>query len=895
MKRTLALIFALLMIMSAIALVPVSADDTSDAAEWLSDRLGAKLTDSIVLGADPDEYGVDISALEDDGYIIRKIDGVICFFYRTSEGLDRAVRKYAKTVEAGEAIGDVEYHNGYRIKRWTIAGRDISEYTIYFEENWIASARSAANELAARIEEACGVVLEVSNGEPISPYIELRYSNNWGLGNVGHKWYVKNDGDLVIECSNRYEPTSAQIAVRRFLEKEVGWVGLSYGNPDLECADHVDIPSFCEYQETTDFSFFRIYGDSMDRTDRLTNDLPSNSYLNVSIHGLQNNRFGTENLGIDYVYDQPCYLNEEFFEDSLSDIMLYIQFCLDCGQRVGKEISMVDIGQPDNTNWCNCQYCLQMYEEEDSRAAAVLTWANRLSEVLDEDYPGVYYGIMAYNGTNKLPKTVRPNEFLYITYCYDKNCAIHALDGSKCSSGEPVWNDASDRGNVTMSANLLEWLATTPNVYVWYYAMDEGLSSPSYVHNIRDDLRFLANSGVKGVFIEAEDTGFSTGKVAKWLAAELLWDTDMSDLEYDEFYGRVLRALYGDASVLVKQYIDVESSIYAGSDCATCWNWGYGIDPTVSGELWKQNYDRLFEIIEEAIALADSKTIEARLVKLSCECIYKGSLGSYFDAYNAGDDARVAELCQRYSLIDERLSKLGIDMTKPGEIDLPFGSDPAADGMYENDLEVEAWKGAWTTYWYWTGKRPTRSMPQRVADILGVTPETEYTSGDWYYTLDDNGDARITYHTGDATELVIPAELDGHTVTAIGDHALANCRSLTDVTIGIDVGSIEDGAFHVCKALENVNYDGNPDKWAKLSIGDGNEPLIVARLAFGVVSGDLDGDGSVNAQDVLALLRLLVGWTDDGIIPENADFNGDERVNARDIYDMMLAIANGEV
>ena len=40
--------------------------------------------------------------------------------------------------------------------------------------------------------------------------------------------------------------------------------------------------------------------------------------------------------------------------------------------------------------------------------------------------------------------------------------------------------------------------------------------------------------------------------------------------------------------------------------------------------------------------------------------------------------------------------------------------------------------------------------------------EGELTCGDYAYQLLEDGSARITAYTGDATELAVPAELDGH-------------------------------------------------------------------------------------------------------------------------------------
>ena len=113
MKRILTVILSLILLSSFIltlgvsrrpaqnALIRTTSSDAADAAAWLGERLGERLTQRVVIGTDADAYGVDVSSLEDDGYFIRAVDGETALFAKTADGLDRAVRRYAKAIEAG--------------------------------------------------------------------------------------------------------------------------------------------------------------------------------------------------------------------------------------------------------------------------------------------------------------------------------------------------------------------------------------------------------------------------------------------------------------------------------------------------------------------------------------------------------------------------------------------------------------------------------------------------------------------------------------------------------------------------------------------------------------------------------------------------------------------------
>ncbi len=58
----------------------------------------------------------------------------------------------------------------------------------------------------------------------------------------------------------------------------------------------------------------------------------------------------------------------------------------------------------------------------------------------------------------------------------------------------------------------------------------------------------------------------------------------------------------------------------------------------------------------------------------------------------------------------------------------------------------------------------------------------------------------------------------------------SGCSSLTSVTIPRSVASISDFAFDDCNGLKDVYYAGNQAQWNKIKIGDGNEPLLGAKL-----------------------------------------------------------------
>ncbi len=71
-------------------------------------------------------------------------------------------------------------------------------------------------------------------------------------------------------------------------------------------------------------------------------------------------------------------------------------------------------------------------------------------------------------------------------------------------------------------------------------------------------------------------------------------------------------------------------------------------------------------------------------------------------------------------------------------------------------------------------------------------------------------------------ELILPAEIDGKTVTAIADNAFAGLTSVKTVYIPKAVKIIGDKAFSGCSALTNITYQGTTVQWsASVSKGSG--------------------------------------------------------------------------
>ena len=86
-----------------------------------------------------------------------------------------------------------------------------------------------------------------------------------------------------------------------------------------------------------------------------------------------------------------------------------------------------------------------------------------------------------------------------------------------------------------------------------------------------------------------------------------------------------------------------------------------------------------------------------------------------------------------------------------------------------------------------------------------ITAEAaDYSYGDWEYNLLEDGTVEIAGYKGEETELEIPGEIDGKSVTNIRNYAFVGYKNLISITIPKSVQNIGYSAFWCCSKLTSV-------------------------------------------------------------------------------------------
>jgi len=638
-----------------------SSDGYAD-SEWLESRIG-EMPENISIGT-ADSLGINMDNFEDDGYIIRTYCGETLLCGKNEVGLDMAVRAYARAIKYGYEIADKQYHEGRRIEKLTIAGHDISEYTVVYTHTAKPVMRDigltegngeyAAEEFVRLIKYATGVELTMSETIPNTPYISFEATDSLDeFGYTGFSYEVKN-GNIIFRGSGYSGGCSN--AVYYFLEKECGWNNLTFGDSNLLEADEISIPEGLSYNGTTLFNGMYTYGlfhSEYDQEHRIYS-----SYSPVACHGINTHGFITE---VDTAWYNPCYTDEDMMEECTENVMKYVEDKVASGSVIGVTLTYVDIAQPDSQDFCQCKNCRTMVKKEGSESGPVVNFSNVVSEAVNEKHPGLQYLIFAYNLTKQPPKTIRPNELISVTFCLDGNCLNHPIYAGLCRIG--TWKVEQNVTNSVILSWITTWSEICNDLRIWYYTMDGANCQFNTLDVLYDDFMYFKSLGISVLFLESEYYGHGVGRLYHDMAQYMQWNPDITKEEYYKVIQRKVDEYYGPGSYedyMKEANLFRMASLRMGDIC--CWM-GAGVNPDYTDYKYvADNADEVLTYINRMIEEADSYEHEKNGKRYSMMLIYESLPTRYYEALADNDTELMSHLTELYALFCERAVECGFEL-----------------------------------------------------------------------------------------------------------------------------------------------------------------------------------------------------------------------------------------
>jgi len=700
MKRLLSIILTVAFIAltgcSAAAPAPVAESASATASEqFLMDRLGT--SEGFVLGTATDAaaYGIDMTDFRDEGYVIRREGAETLIFGKTEDGLDRGVRYFVKNCK-DDGVINVTYGEGYRVKRITIAGRDISEYVIYLAEGADQCHTIAASELQKYIKLACGVELTVVR-RPTTPMIALEQlmesdPRSDVLGREGFNISVKDNGNLFITGGR---DRGCLYGVYELLEAYIGWRFAVNGDTIdhkvteddfyLYDAEHIDIPAGLVDEQIPSFDYRqgRLYAGNyllwnsdlpiiLRENDRIRGSHAYNGYGygRGACHGFT----AVVNSGyLDDLYDyeliqqfknnsaQPCFTDDDLIDACIAYYSDNIEGRLAAGQEIGKDLVEVDVSMLDNNNFCTCEKCVEYMQLDGSQTGPVLYFCNAITEALTEKYPGLYVSTLIYAMAINPPKVTMPHPALNCSFCYYSSaCSNHDLSGDSCTPATNPLNNIIT--NAHYATALERWCEIAGRVTVWTYPGNWYFNNmcASSIKTLKDDMKYLYDLGIHGIYPCMQDPPYwnTEDALIGYLLDELQWNADITDEEYYDLIEEYFRVFYGaDAAPYLMDYIKWEET----ADLDTCWTFQGWTHPGQRTDFAKvrDDFEYGVALFEKAMSFADTAEQELGILKFSLSLYNTYLIAAHTEKYLNGTETERAEYARVFEYFKENALATG--------------------------------------------------------------------------------------------------------------------------------------------------------------------------------------------------------------------------------------------
>ena len=301
---------------------------------------------------------------------------------------------------------------------------------------------------------------------------------------------------------------------------------------------------------------------------------------------------------------QPCLSDPAVLEKTIAGVRAILE--------KDPDIKIVSVSQNDNQNYCTCEKCRAVDEEEGSHAGTLLRFVNAVAADIAEDYPDVVIDTLAYQYTRKAPKITKPLPNVCIRLCSIECCFSHPLDDPSC----PV--------NAAFCRDILEWNRICDRIYIWDYVTCFPHYIPTFPNFgvLRKNMRFFAEHGVKGMYPEGNYQSVRSGEFGElrcYLLAKLMMDPMMSETDYLGHMDDFLEGYYGAGWRYIRSYIDWTTAEASG------WHmniWNPPFD-TISREkyaameetfdLW---WDKAEELAGDRIEAVKRSRLQWRYIKL---------------------------------------------------------------------------------------------------------------------------------------------------------------------------------------------------------------------------------------------------------------------------------------
>lgn len=466
-----------------------------------------------------------------------------------------------------------------------LAQNGKSSYVIAVASDAIPAEKTAAEQLQKYVREITGVTLAVKPETDVAPAAaqilvgagprakSLLPRQNWkGLGKDGI--VIKTTGNMLVIAGGR--PRGTIYAVFQFLEDSAGCRWWTHNAASIPQKKTLSIkPQNVTY--VSPFAYREHYASSPYANPQFATKLRENGW-GPAIPADWGNHYSF--IGWCHTFTALLLPMETYFKDhpewytdpnngskpctskSAMPRGQYTQLCLsnpevldeltkralECIKRE-PEAGYISISQNDSDYYCKCPQCDKLMKEEGSYSGPLIKFVNEVAARINKEYPDFMIETLAYRGSVKPPKTVRPKGNVLMRLAPIEADYGHALDSD--------WN-------ATTRDNLKNWAKISPHLFVWNYIVNYNhtmVPTPNW-EGLAKDLRFFAANNVQGIFQQGNDYTNDTGDFAPlriWVVSKLMWNPQ---LDQDKLIDEFMTGYYGAAGPHLREYLNTYQNAF---------------------------------------------------------------------------------------------------------------------------------------------------------------------------------------------------------------------------------------------------------------------------------------------------------------------------------------------
>ncbi len=243
--------------------------------------------------------------------------------------------------------------------------------------------------------------------------------------------------------------------------------------------------------------------------------------------------------------NQLCLTNEKVKDIVTAEVLEL----LESEHNPDADIQIVSLTQHDNFDYCMCDNCKAIDDENGSQSGTMITFVNEIARrVKEHGYDNVVFDTFAYQYTRKAPTNAVPREDVIVRLCSIECCFGHTLDDPKCEQNVDFMND------------LREWGKICNRIYIW-----------DYVHNYANTLCIFPNFGVlqrnvqifyennvKGLYEEGnyyiDNSDAEFAEMRTYILSKLMQNPY---LDYEAEMDGYLNGVYGPGGCYIREFIDI--------------------------------------------------------------------------------------------------------------------------------------------------------------------------------------------------------------------------------------------------------------------------------------------------------------------------------------------------